>query len=234
LIEILHFGRCLIKERRNPNLIQADQSTTESRFIESVAMQAPVPTFFSGFVAAENIVQMLVVMLIGIGMGYILRGPVLFDSNNSSDGGLKKFGTSLSSSSTSEELPPKPEKVPRHVAVIMDGNRRFGRMQHSDPLKGHWAGGQTLVDFVQWCMNDGIEVLTVYAFSTENWARDPVEVQTLMTIFAKYAESFKHEALSRNVRVRVISTDFDRLPPNVIAAVHVSVEVGMTVRCVCW
>jgi hypothetical protein len=56
----------------------------------------------------------------------------------------------------------------------------------------------------------------------------------LKTIFAKYAESFKHEALSRNVRVRVISTDFDRLPPNVIAAVHVSVEVGMTVRCVCW
>jgi undecaprenyl diphosphate synthase len=74
-------------------------------------------------------------------------------------------------------------------------------------------------------MNDGIEVLTVYAFSTENWSRDPLEVQTLMTIFAKYAQSFKQEALSRNVRVRVISTDFDRLPPNVIAAVHVSIAV---------
>ena len=55
-------------------------------------------------------------------------------------------------------------------------------------------------------MNDGVEMLTVYAFSTENWNRDPYEVTTLMTIFSKYADSFKTEALSRNVRVRVLST----------------------------
>ena len=72
--------------------------------------------------------------------------------------------------------------------------------------KGHWAGGQTLVDFVQWCMLDGIEILSVYAFSTENWSREAHEVSTLMSIFAKYAESFKHEAIVRNVRVRVLST----------------------------
>ena len=62
------------------------------------------------------------------------------------------------------------------------------------------------MDFVQWCKGDGVEFVTVYAFSTENWHRDPLEVQTLMTIFAKYAERFKTEALANNVKVNVLST----------------------------
>jgi hypothetical protein len=104
-------------------------------------------------------------------------------------------------------LPPVDKKlVPKHIAVIMDGNRRFGKLTHADPLQGHWAGGQTLIDFVQWCMLDGVEMATVYAFSTENWNRDPLEVTTLMTIFAKYAESFLTEALSNGVKVQIFST----------------------------
>jgi undecaprenyl diphosphate synthase len=55
-------------------------------------------------------------------------------------------------------------------------------------------------------MEAGVEVITMYTFSTENWNRDAMEVETLMTIFAKYAESFKTEALARNVRVRILST----------------------------
>jgi undecaprenyl diphosphate synthase len=62
------------------------------------------------------------------------------------------------------------------------------------------------VDFIQWCMLDGIEVATVYAFSTENWNRDPNEINTLMSIFAKYAESLTTEASTKNVRVRILST----------------------------
>ena len=93
----------------------------------------------------------------------------------------------------------------------MDGNRRFGKRTHADPIQGHWAGGQTLVDFVQWCMEEGVKILTVYAFSTENWCREPAEVAALMTIFAKYAESMKCESLTRNVRVRVISTSTCRM-----------------------
>jgi undecaprenyl diphosphate synthase len=73
-------------------------------------------------------------------------------------------------------------------------------------LKGHWIGGQTLVNFVEWCMADGIEILTVYAFSTENWKRDAHEVNTLMLIISKYAESFKNEALLKNIKVKVLST----------------------------
>lgn len=70
-------------------------------------------------------------------------------------------------------------------------------------------------------MEDGVQTLTVYAFSTENWNRDPMEVNTLMTIFAKYAEQFVSEALSRNVRVRILSTDFSKLPIKVQESVHV-------------
>ena len=62
------------------------------------------------------------------------------------------------------------------------------------------------MDFVQWCMEDGIEILTVYAFSTENWKREQHEVTTLMLIISKYADSFKIEATSRNVRVKVLAT----------------------------
>lgn len=62
------------------------------------------------------------------------------------------------------------------------------------------------MDFVEWCMEDGIEILTVYAFSTENWSREQHEVTTLMLIISKYADSFKQEAKTRNVRVKVLAT----------------------------
>lgn len=107
------------------------------------------------------------------------------------------------------------EIVPRHVAVIMDGNRRFGKKTQSDPLKGHWSGGQTLIDFVEWCVTDGVEILTVYAFSTENWSRDDLEVNTLMVIISKYAKSFQKEALSKNIKVNVLCTDHTQLPAHV-------------------
>jgi undecaprenyl diphosphate synthase len=100
---------------------------------------------------------------------------------------------------------------PKHIAVIMDGNRRYGRKKHNDPLRGHWDGGQTLVNFCDWCAKDGVKQLTVYAFSTENWGRDKIEVDTLMSIFSKYAEKMRVEAISRNVCVRIITTDNTRL-----------------------
>lgn len=64
-----------------------------------------------------------------------------------------------------------------------------------------------------------MQLLTAYAFSTENWNRDPVEVQTLMAIFAQYAEKFRTEALAHNVKVNVLSTDPARLPDNVRTAI---------------
>lgn len=69
-------------------------------------------------------------------------------------------------------------------------------------------------------MQEHIYILTVYAFSSENWNRDASEVTTLMTIFAKYAETFRTEALAKNIRVNVYSTEFHKLPPKVQLSVQ--------------
>lgn len=104
-----------------------------------------------------------------------------------------------------------PSKVPRHVAVIMDGNRRYGKAKYGNVSKGHWDGSSKLVQFAKWCIAENISVLTVYAFSTENWNRDPAEVASLMSIFAKYCDELRVEALKRNIRIHVLSTDVMRV-----------------------
>jgi len=103
----------------------------------------------------------------------------------------------------------------KHLAIIMDGNRRFGKSRYGDALKGHWDGGEVLAQCVEWCVSLGLEALTVYAFSTENWDRPKHEVDTLMAVFLKYADQCEREAASRNVRITCLSSDRGRLPANV-------------------
>lgn len=162
------------------------------------------------FILDIDFSKSIALIVFGLVLGIIISHISLF---------FRKYILRSSLAIENELLSESPKYVPRHIAVIMDGNRRYGRKKLADPIKGHWQGGQTLIDFVQWCMHDNIEVLTVYAFSTENWSRDPEEVSTLMSIFAKYAETFKNEALQKNVRVRVLSTNFEKLPVNVQASV---------------
>ena len=106
----------------------------------------------------------------------------------------------------------------KHMAIVMDGNRRYGRLRKGNAMSGHWEGGKTLVNVVEWCIEEGLEMLTVYAFSTENWNREETEVETLMTIFVQYATTLLEEALKNNVRVKVLCTDHARLPPKVQAS----------------
>jgi hypothetical protein len=101
--------------------------------------------------------------------------------------------------------------VPHHVAVIMDGNRRYGIAKYGSVSKGHWDGSSKLVEFAKWCIAEQISVLTVYAFSTENWNREPAEVASLMAIFSKYCDELRVEALKRNIRILVLSTDATRV-----------------------
>jgi undecaprenyl diphosphate synthase len=105
-------------------------------------------------------------------------------------------------------------QVPRHVAVIMDGNRRYGRSVYGKDkaAAGHWDGSRKVLEFAKWCIAEHVQVLTVYAFSTENWKRDPVEVATLMALFVKYCEELRVESIRRNIRVRVLSTETTLIP----------------------
>ncbi|KAL3798591.1 hypothetical protein ACHAWO_014000 [Cyclotella atomus] len=105
--------------------------------------------------------------------------------------------------------------VPRHIAVIMDGNRRYGKAKYGNATRGHWDGSKTLIEFTKWCMAEGVQALTVYAFSTENWDRDPAEVSALMSIFCKYCEELRVEALQRGIQIHVLETESERVPPDV-------------------
>jgi len=98
-------------------------------------------------------------------------------------------------------------QIPEHLAVIMDGNRRYGRAKYGSATRGHWDGSKTLVEFAKWCIVEGVQVLTVYAFSTENWSRHPSEVQALMAIFCKYCDELRIEALKKGIRLNFLSTD---------------------------
>eukprot|EP00931_Biecheleriopsis_adriatica_P111544 TRINITY_DN85946_c0_g1_i1.p1 TRINITY_DN85946_c0_g1~~TRINITY_DN85946_c0_g1_i1.p1 ORF type:complete len:308 (+),score=67.80 TRINITY_DN85946_c0_g1_i1:119-1042(+) len=108
--------------------------------------------------------------------------------------------------------------MPRHVAVIMDGNRRWGRQTFGDSLSGHRAGGEKLHEFIDWCVELGVEVLTVFAFSTENWKRDSREVEAMMRLFLTEVPRLRDHASKSNVRVRFLVSDEDQLPADVKAA----------------
>src|SRR5690606_28475181 len=83
----------------------------------------------------------------------------------------------------------RPENLPKHVAIIMDGNRRFTKVQGNlNTIEGHKKGVDTLEKVLDWCIDLGIEIVTVYAFSTENFHRPAHEVQGLMQLFKKNFE----------------------------------------------
>jgi len=130
----------------------------------------------------------------------------------------------LSPLHTQPESNVPPTSIPHHIAVIMDGNRRYGRARYGSTTRGHWDGSKTLVDFCKWCLAEGVKVLTVYAFSTENWNRTEGEVSALMRIFLRYSEEVRVEALERGIRVVVLSTEDDKFPDDVMAGLTKMVQ----------
>mmetsp|Transcript_10722 Transcript_10722/g.24440 ORF Transcript_10722/g.24440 Transcript_10722/m.24440 type:complete len:509 (-) Transcript_10722:160-1686(-) len=109
-------------------------------------------------------------------------------------------------------VPLGPKAGVKHIAVIMDGNRRFGKRELGDRLRGHQAGGEALGRFIDACMAEELEVLTVYAFSTENWNRSQREVEVLMEVLIAHSEEMRTKALAKRIRVRVCSSQPERLP----------------------
>jgi undecaprenyl diphosphate synthase len=97
---------------------------------------------------------------------------------------------------------------PRHVAIIMDGNGRWAQKRGRPRLLGHRAGARRVREIVEACPDNGVEYLTVFAFSTENWRRTQKEVAGLMSLFRRYIEKEAQDMLREGVRVRFIG---DRL-----------------------
>ena len=94
--------------------------------------------------------------------------------------------------------------VPRHVAIIMDGNGRWATQRGKRRGEGHVAGAKTLGNVLRWCGARGIRYLTVYAFSTENWSRPKEEVEGLMSLFVKMLRSKTLDFMKNKVRFRMV------------------------------
>lgn len=94
--------------------------------------------------------------------------------------------------------------IPRHVAIIMDGNGRWAK-QHGVPrLKGHAEGTQSVEAVLRACKRSGIQYLTLYAFSTENWVRPPSEIKGLMRILTQFLKTRETDMLQEKIRLRAI------------------------------
>lgn len=111
--------------------------------------------------------------------------------------------------------------VPAHVGFIMDGNRRHALRAGQLPWEGHRLGADTVEGLVEWGREVGVRTLTLYAFSTENFRREPAEVAELMGLFATRLADMASDdrILSRRVRVRVLGR-LEMLPPEVLEAVR--------------
>ena len=96
------------------------------------------------------------------------------------------------------------EKLPEHIAIIMDGNRRWAKSKGMDEKLGHKEGAKTLENITKFANNIGLKYLTVYAFSTENWRRAEEEVGLLMKLLENYLEDFSKRADTENIRIKVL------------------------------
>ena len=96
------------------------------------------------------------------------------------------------------------ENLPKHIAIIMDGNRRWAKAKGKPAGFGHKEGAKVLEKIVRYANKIGIEHITVYAFSTENWKRAEEEVSTLMALFQSYLDDYSKRADSENIKIKII------------------------------
>ena len=96
------------------------------------------------------------------------------------------------------------ENFPRHIAIIMDGNRRWAKAKGMPGKAGHKEGAKTLEKIVRYANKIGLEYITVYAFSTENWKRTEDEVGTLMALLQNYLDDYSKRADTENIKVKIL------------------------------
>jgi undecaprenyl diphosphate synthase len=115
------------------------------------------------------------------------------------------------------------ERLPVHIAVIMDGNGRWAAQRHFPRVEGHRAGIDAVRDTVETAARLGIQVLTLYAFSVENWKRPAAEVGTLMLLLKRYLRSELNTLLKNNIRFRVIGR-IEELAPDIQDELQLAID----------
>ena len=94
--------------------------------------------------------------------------------------------------------------IPNHIAMIMDGNRRWAKKRGLPTQLGHSEGAKAMQNIAEYCEKIGVKYMTVYAFSTENWKRSKEEVDYLMKLLEKYINEFEKKIKGRNIRLRLV------------------------------
>lgn len=108
------------------------------------------------------------------------------------------------------------EKImPKHIAIIMDGNRRWAKQKGLDGSLGHKKGAEVLEEVAKYCNKMGLEALTVYAFSTENWKRTKEEVGAILLLLQMYLDKFLKTAYLENIKLRVIGDREHNMPEEI-------------------
>jgi undecaprenyl diphosphate synthase len=102
---------------------------------------------------------------------------------------------------TAKELGLKPEQIPRNIAIIMDGNGRWAQRKSLPRVMGHRAGAKIIERIALFCVDLGIESLTLYSFSTENWNRPKSEINALMHIHSEYLVEIRPVLMKNNVKL---------------------------------
>lgn len=115
-------------------------------------------------------------------------------------------------------------KLPKHIAIIMDGNGRWARQRGKDRVFGHENGIQAVRETVEAAGELGVKNLTFYAFSTENWCRPKCEVDTLMSLLVSAIKNETPELLEKGVKLSAIG-DIDSLPAECIRELHEAMEI---------
>lgn len=113
--------------------------------------------------------------------------------------------------------------VPEHVAIIMDGNGRWAKKRALPRMAGHREGMKVVKKITKFANHIGVKVLTLYAFSTENWKRPKAEVNYLMRLPVEFLSTFLPELMEENVQVRVMG-DQSQLPKHTVNAVQKAIE----------
>jgi len=116
-----------------------------------------------------------------------------------------------------------PDRLPRHVAIIMDGNGRWAKKRSLDRIAGHRKGIESVRDVVRTSRKLGIRWLTLYAFSEENWKRPKYEIKALMTLLNRFLKAELQEMLDNGIRLACIGQT-EKLPPEVQSTLWRTIE----------
>lgn len=119
--------------------------------------------------------------------------------------------------------------LPRHIAIILDGNGRWAKKRLMPRNAGHLAGSETFRNIATYCKEIGVEYLTVYAFSTENWKRPEDEVGGIMKLLDKYLHEAIRDMRKKNIRMKVFG-DVSRLSPELQQLIRETDEISQDIE----